>query len=116
MNRYGAAVRKLEDKFDGLEFHHVERDRNATTDALSKLGSSQAQVPPGVFVQEIQQPSVTTNQVEECHVLGQAEADPNDWREPIIRYIKTRKNQIQDHNKTHHETVGPLYYYRGSAI
>jgi transposase InsO family protein len=29
-----------EDKFEGLEFHHVERDRNAAADALSKLGSS----------------------------------------------------------------------------
>jgi hypothetical protein len=43
-------VRKLEDKFEGLEFHHVERDRNAAADALSKLGSSQAQAPPGIFV------------------------------------------------------------------
>jgi ribonuclease HI len=53
MGKYCAAVWKLEDKFEGLEFHHVERDRNATADALSKLGSSQAQVPPGVFIQEI---------------------------------------------------------------
>jgi hypothetical protein len=53
MGRYCATVRKLEDKFDGLEFLHMERDRNATTDALSKLGSSWAQVPPRIFVQEI---------------------------------------------------------------
>jgi hypothetical protein len=53
MNRYCAVVRKLEDKFEGLEFHHVERDRNASADALSKLESSRAQVPPGVFIQEI---------------------------------------------------------------
>jgi ribonuclease HI len=53
MNKYCAAVQKLEDKFEGLEFHHVERDRNTTADALSKLGSSRAQVPPGVFIQEI---------------------------------------------------------------
>jgi ribonuclease HI len=42
MIKYCAAVRKLEDKFEGLEFHHVERDRNAVADALSKLGSSRA--------------------------------------------------------------------------
>jgi ribonuclease HI len=42
MNRYCAAVWKLEDKFKGLEFHHVERDGNAVADALSKLGSSRA--------------------------------------------------------------------------
>jgi hypothetical protein len=85
MNRYYAAVRKLEDKFEGLEFHHVERDCNAAADALSKLGSSWAQVTLRVFVQEIHQPSVTIEQIEECHVLGQAEVDLNDWREPIIR-------------------------------
>jgi ribonuclease HI len=40
MGKYCASVQKLEDKFEGLEFHHVERDRNAAADALSKLGSS----------------------------------------------------------------------------
>jgi ribonuclease HI len=50
MNYYCAAMRKLEDKFEGLEFHHVERDCNAAADALSKLGTSRAQVPPGIFV------------------------------------------------------------------
>jgi ribonuclease HI len=40
MSKYCTAVRKLEEKFEGLEFHHVERDRNAAADALSKLGSS----------------------------------------------------------------------------
>jgi ribonuclease HI len=35
MGKYCAAVRKLEDKFEGLEFHHVERDRNTAADVLS---------------------------------------------------------------------------------
>jgi hypothetical protein len=91
MGKYCTAVRKLEDKFEGLEFHHVERDRNAAADALSKLGSSRAQAPPGIFVQEISQPSILTDQVEECNALSQPEADPNDWREPIIRYIKNEE-------------------------
>jgi ribonuclease HI len=42
MGKYCTAVRKFEDKFEGLEFHHVERDCNAAADALSKLGSSWA--------------------------------------------------------------------------
>jgi ribonuclease HI len=42
MGNYCAAVQKLEDRFEGLKFHHVERDRNAAADALSKLGSSRA--------------------------------------------------------------------------
>jgi hypothetical protein len=53
MGMYCVAVRTLKDKFEGLEFHHVERDRNAAADALSKLGSSRAQVPPRIFVQEV---------------------------------------------------------------
>ena len=92
MGKYCVAVRKLEDKFEGLEFHHVERYRNAAANALSKLGSSRAQAPPGIFVQEISQPSILSNQVEECNTLSQPESDPNDWREPIIRYIKNEKN------------------------
>jgi hypothetical protein len=42
MCKYCVVVRKLEDKFEGLEFHHVEKDRNAAVDVLSKLGSSRA--------------------------------------------------------------------------
>jgi ribonuclease HI len=88
MGKYCTAVRKLEDKFEGLEFHHVERDRNAAADALSKLGSSRTQVPPRIFVQEVPCPSISLDQAEECNVLGQPGSDSNDWREPIIRYIK----------------------------
>jgi hypothetical protein len=69
LGKYCAAVQKLEDKFEGLKFHHVERDRNAVADALSKLGSSRAQAPPGIVVQEISQPSILTDQVEECNAL-----------------------------------------------
>jgi ribonuclease HI len=62
MGKYYTAVWKLEDKFEGLEFHHVERDRNAAANTLSKLGSSRTQVPPGVFVQEVPRPSISSDQ------------------------------------------------------
>jgi ribonuclease HI len=78
MGKYCTAVRKLEDKFEGLEFHHVERDRNAAADALSKLGSSRTQVPPGVFVQEVPRPSISLDRAEECNVLSQPESDSDD--------------------------------------
>jgi ribonuclease HI len=94
MGKYCTAVQKLEDKFEGLEFHHVERDCNAVADALSKLGSSRVQAPPGIFVQEISLPSILSDQMEECNTLSQPESDPNDWREPIIRYIKMKKNRM----------------------
>jgi hypothetical protein len=69
----------------------VERDRNTAADVLSKLEFSRAQAPPGIFVQEISQQSILSDQVEECNALNQPEADPNDWREPIIRYLKNKE-------------------------
>jgi hypothetical protein len=36
----------------------VVREYNVSTDILSKLGSTCAQVPAGVFVQELKQPSI----------------------------------------------------------
>lgn len=45
MNKYCVVVRQVEDKFEGLEFHHVERNHNVVVDVLSKLGSSRAQAP-----------------------------------------------------------------------
>jgi ribonuclease HI len=50
MGNYYVAVRKIEDKFESMEFHHIERDRNAAVDTLSKLGSSRAQARPDIFV------------------------------------------------------------------
>jgi ribonuclease HI len=50
MDAYCKEIRKLEDKFYGIEYTHVVRDKNQAVDELSKLGSSQAQVPHGVFV------------------------------------------------------------------
>jgi ribonuclease HI len=39
MDTYVAEIRKLENKFSGLEIHHVIRDNNVGADLLSKLGS-----------------------------------------------------------------------------
>jgi hypothetical protein len=78
MGKYCTVVQKLEEKFEGMEFHHVERDRNAAANALSKLGSSRAQVPPGVFVQEVPCPIIPSDQAKECNALSQPESDSND--------------------------------------
>ena len=40
------------------------RDRNQAADALSKIGSSQAQIPQGVFVQDIHTPSIGIDPVD----------------------------------------------------
>jgi ribonuclease HI len=58
MDAYVQEVRKMEYKFSRLEVHHVIREHNVGADILSKLGSTRAQVPAGVFVQELKQPSI----------------------------------------------------------
>jgi hypothetical protein len=58
MDAYCLEVHKIENKNYGLEFHHIVRDNNVAADVLSKLGSTRAQVPVGVFVHELHAPSV----------------------------------------------------------
>jgi ribonuclease HI len=58
MDAYCAKVRKLEKNFKGLEILHVVRDLNVAADILAKLGSDRAQVPPGIFVEELTSPSI----------------------------------------------------------
>jgi hypothetical protein len=70
MNAYCAEVRKLEDHFEGLEFHHVSRDNNVEVDVLSKLGSKRALVPTGVFVQDLRKPLI--------RLLSDPETSPRD--------------------------------------
>ena len=41
-----------------MEIHHVDHDNKVGADVLSKLGSTRAAVPPGVFVYEQHHPSV----------------------------------------------------------
>jgi ribonuclease HI len=122
MGKYYTVVRKLEDKFEGLEFHHVERDRNAAADTLSKLGSSRTQVPPGVFFQEVPRLSISSDQAEECNILSQPESDSNDWREPIIRYIKNEEEPDDKaaaeriaRQSVHYTLIGDALYRRGAT-
>jgi hypothetical protein len=100
----------------------VERDRNAATDALSKLGSNRAQVPPGIFVHEVSRPSIPSDQMEECNTLSQPESDHNGWREPIIRYIKNEEEPDDKaaakriaRQSAHYTLIGGALYRRGAT-
>jgi ribonuclease HI len=58
MDAYCTAIQKLEDKFYGIEYHHVVWANNQAADELSKLCFTRAKVPAGVFVQDVMAPSV----------------------------------------------------------
>ena len=51
-------VRRLEDKFDGLELNHVARKYNEAADELAKMASARAPVPPNVFARDLHKPSI----------------------------------------------------------
>jgi ribonuclease HI len=111
MDAYCKEIRKLEGKFYGIEYSHVVRDKNQAADVLSKLGSSRAQVPHGVFVQDLLKPSIKQ---EGDHVVEKPLDEPLvvmvpspttmeppsttagpsqtltkivDWRVPFIKYL-----------------------------
>jgi ribonuclease HI len=58
MEAYYDEVRRLEDKFYGLELNHIARQYNETMDELAKIASGQTTVPPDVFSRDIHQPSI----------------------------------------------------------
>jgi hypothetical protein len=58
MDAYCKEIRKLEGKFYAIEYSQVVRDKNQAADALSKLGSSRAQLPHDVFIQDLLKPSI----------------------------------------------------------
>jgi ribonuclease HI len=49
MEAYCDEVRRLEDKFYGLELNHIARWYNETADELAKIASGRTTVPPDVF-------------------------------------------------------------------
>jgi ribonuclease HI len=96
MDAYCLEVRKLENKFYGLEFHHVVRDNNVAADVLSKFGSTRTQVPAGVFVHELHVPSIpepAPPTTDPAHPPAGQEVMmiDVDWRQPFIDYLSEQK-------------------------
>jgi hypothetical protein len=106
MDAYCKEIRKLEGKFYDIEYTHVVRDKNQAVDELSKLGSSRAKVPHGVFVQDLVKPSIKEEDqvvdqqlVATVPLLISTESSPTtpavsqptdngDWRVPVIKYLQ----------------------------
>jgi ribonuclease HI len=96
MNAYCLEVRKLENKFYDLELHHVVRDNNVAADVPSKLGSTCAQVPVGVFIHELHAPSIpesapTITNLAPSQLGQEVMMIDVDWRQPFIDYIHEQK-------------------------
>ena len=48
----------LEGSFDGCELRHIARSSNDEADRLANIGSTMAPIPPGVFLERINQRSI----------------------------------------------------------
>jgi hypothetical protein len=107
MEAYCNEVRRLEDKFHGLELNHVARWYNETVDELAKIASGRTTAPPDVFSRDIYQPSVKLDDAPEPdETLAQPEVpsategealcvegerngitpNPN-WQTPYLQYL-----------------------------
>jgi ribonuclease HI/transposase InsO family protein len=107
MEAYCDEVRRLEDKFHGLELNHIARRYNETADELTKIASGRTTVPPDVFSRDIYQPSVKlddapepdeTSAQPEVPSAAEGEAlriegerngvEPNqNWQTPYLQYL-----------------------------
>ena len=57
MAAYRQEVRKLKDKFQGIELHHIPQKDNDAADFLAKLAARRDPTPAGVFINDIHEPS-----------------------------------------------------------
>jgi hypothetical protein len=73
MEAYCDEVRRLENKFYGLELNHIARWYHETTDELAKIASGRTTVPPDVFSRDLHQPSV---KIDDAPEPGEASAQP----------------------------------------
>jgi ribonuclease HI len=107
MEAYCDEVRRLEDKFYGLELNHIARRYNETADELAKIASGRTTVPPDVFSQDLHQPSVKTDDTpepEKVSALPEAPSAPEgealhieeerngvtpnqNWQTPYLQYL-----------------------------
>ena len=57
MAAYCQEVRKLKDKFQGIELHHVPRKDNDAVDFLVKLAARRDPSLSGIFINDLHEPS-----------------------------------------------------------
>jgi ribonuclease HI len=58
LERYLVVVRRIENYFKGFTVEHIERAKNAEANELAKAPARKAVLPPDVFFQVIEDPSV----------------------------------------------------------
>ncbi|KAK1608713.1 hypothetical protein QYE76_032386 [Lolium multiflorum] len=78
MALYRFHVQKIAGFFEGCEFHHVPRAENEAADALSKLGSSRQEIPPGIALAHLRVPSIKPSPESESIFVPESHVVPMD--------------------------------------
>jgi hypothetical protein len=73
MEAYCDEVRRLENKFYGLELNHIARRYNETANEVAKIASRRTTVPPDVFSRDLHQPS---DKIDDAPKPEEASAEP----------------------------------------
>ncbi|KAK1620139.1 hypothetical protein QYE76_025656 [Lolium multiflorum] len=92
MASYRFHVQKIADFFEGCEFHHVPRAENEAADALSKLGSSRQEIPPGVALAHLRVPSIKPSPESESIFVPESHVVPMDIDEGSRDYSRQTGN------------------------
>jgi hypothetical protein len=75
----------MENFLKGFTFEHIERAKNTEVDEMAKAAAKKTVLPPDVFFQKIEDPSIKTVELEPRMVnIVQGE----DWRAPIMAYLR----------------------------
>jgi ribonuclease HI len=98
MEAYCDEVRRLEDKFYGLEVNHVAWRYNETADELAKIASARTTVPPNVFSRDLHQPSVKTNDTPEPEKASAPPEAPSATEGEALRIEEERNGVTHNRN------------------
>ena len=109
MTAYRQEVRKLEDKFDGLELTHVLWHNNEAADRLANFGSKREAAPSDVFVEHLYEPTVPRKETIEAMDTQGVSMIETDWREPLIKFL-TKQELPQDKNEAERISIRSRLY------
>jgi hypothetical protein len=110
MEAYCDEVRRLEDKFYGLELNHIARRYNETADELAKIASGRTTVPPDVFSRDLHQPSVKTDDTPEPEEASAQLEAPSAPEGEALRVEEERNGVTPNRNW---QTTYLQYLHRG---
>jgi len=75
MEAYCKEVRRLEDKFHGLELVHISRRYNEAADELAKIASTRGMVPPDALLRDLHEPSVVLGSGADVEITAPQQTD-----------------------------------------